>query len=100
MKINGVNALNANDYRKISIHKNINVLGSSSTDKLKVSDDFTKSLKGKPDDEKIEEVVRYFLRNHKIAMLYESRYEFIIQSQSGIDLVIEKRHTLSRELIK
>lgn len=100
MKINGARELNANNYRAISIHKNINVFGTSYKDRIRVSEPITKGLKGKNDDEKIEEVIRYFLRNHKIAMLYESRHEFIIQSQSGIDLVVDKRHTLSRELIK
>lgn len=100
MRINGANILNSNNYKAISIHKNVNVLGTSYKNNLKVSKPLTTSLKGKKDQEKLEEIIRYFLRNHKIVMLHENRNEFIIQSQSGIDLVVDKRHTLSKELIK
>jgi len=100
MKIIGASALNANNYKKISMHKNINVLGSSVTGKIKTSEDFTKSLKNKTPQEKQEEVIRYFLRNHKIIMVYEDVEDFYIQSESGIDLSISKSNKLSDEILR
>ena len=99
MKIIGASALNANDYKKISIHKNINVLGSSVVGRIKPSEVFTKSLKGKTEAEKQEEVIRYFLRNHKITMVYEDEDDYYIQSKSGIELSISKSNKLSNEIL-
>ncbi len=99
MKILGASALNANNYRKISIHSNINVLGSSDKSKLKTNEDFTKSLRSKTEAEKQEEVIRYFLRNHKITMVYEDVEEYYIKSESGIELSISKSKNLSKEIL-
>ena len=60
---------------------------------------FTKSLKGKTEAEKQEEVIRYFLRNHKITMVYEDEEDYYIQSKSGIELSISKSNKLSNEIL-
>jgi hypothetical protein len=100
MKIIGASALNANDYKKISMHKNVNILGSSIKGRIKASEDFTKSLKNKTEAEKQEEVIRYFLRNHKITMVYEDVEDFYIKSESGIELSISKSNKLSNEILR
>ena len=41
MEINGSNALNANNYRKISMHKNINVLAPNKNSKFQTNHSFT-----------------------------------------------------------
>ena len=87
MEINGSNALNANNYKKISINKNVNVLAPSKNSKFQTNHSFTKSLRGKTDDEKKEEIIRYFLRNHKISMVYEDTKDVLIESVSGIKLL-------------
>ena len=100
MEINGSNALNANNYKKISINKNINVLAPSKNSKFQTNHSFTKSLRGKTDDEKKEEIIRYFLRNHKISMVYEDTKDVLIESVSGIKLIISKINPLSKEILK
>ena len=100
MKILGVSALNANNYSKISMHKNINVLGSSDKGKLEVSDKFNKSLKGKSDLEKRDEILRYFLRNHQISTIYEDTHDIVIQSKDGVELIIDRSQTLSKDVLR
>ena len=100
MEINGSNALNANNYRKISMHKNINVLAPNKNSKFQTNHSFTKSLRGKTDEEKREEVIRYFLRNHKISMVYEDNKDILIESVSGVQLIISKINSLSNQIIK
>ena len=78
MQIINSGKLNANNYSEISIDKNINVFGPKPKAQLRVSDELTKTLKGKPDQEKQEEIIRYFLRNHKISRVYEDKYEITI----------------------
>jgi len=99
MKILGTSELNANNYKKISMHKNINVLGTSNKDNIKVSESFSKSLKGKTDQEKRDEVVKYFLRNHHISAVYEDSHDIVIQSKDGVDLIINRGQTLSKEVL-
>ena len=99
MKILGARALNANNYSKISLYKNINVLGPSYKGKLKVSDEFTKSLKGKTDKEKRDEVTRYFLRNHYISMLFQDCEDIGICSKDGVELFISRSQELSKEVL-
>ena len=99
MKILGARALNANNYSKISLYKNINVLGSSYKGNLKVSDEFTKSLKGKTDKEKRDEVTRYFLRNHDISMLFQDCEDIAICSKDGVELFISRNQELSKEVL-
>ena len=100
MKINGANILNANNYRAISIHKNINVFGCSSNNGIMTSKPLTKTLKGKSEEYKIEEIIRYFLRNHTIAMLYEDKNEVSLISTDNVELIISRNHLLSKELIR
>ncbi len=99
MKIIGASALNANNYMKISIYSNINVLSSNTNGKIKTSEDFTKSLRGKTPQEKQEEVIRYFLRNHKIKMVYEDFEDYYIESESGIELIVSKSNKLSNKIL-
>lgn len=99
MKILGTSALNANNYRKISMYKNINVLGSSNTTNLKVSESLSKLLKGKTDQEKRDEVLRYFLRNHHISTIYEDSHDIVIQSKNGVELIIGRSQKLSEEVL-
>ena len=100
MKILGMSALNSNNYRKISMYKNINVLGSNNKENLEVSDRFNKSLKGKSDIEKRDDIVRYFLRNHQISLLYEDEKDIIIQSKDGVELIIDRGQSLSKNVLK
>ena len=100
MKIIGAKELNANNYRAISIHKNINVFGSSLKDGIMTSEPLTKTLKGKSDQEKMEEGIRYFIRNHTISMLYEDKHEVSIISTGDVELRINRNHNLSKELIR
>ena len=100
MRINGANVLNSNNYTKISIMDNINIHGNYYKNAIKVSEPLTKSLKGKSDQFKIEEIIRYFLRSHKIAMIYEGPQEVVIKSIDDIELRISRKHALSKELIK
>lgn len=99
MEIINANVLNSNSYDFITIFDNIDVHGKSDNG-IKVSYDISKLLSYKTDSQKIEELVRYFIRNHKIVEVADTYDEFIINSSSNIDLRISKNHKLSDKLLQ
>ena len=98
MRVINSKVLDSNSYNYITIFDNINVHGKRIKG-IKVSHDISKNLSGKSDLEKIEEVVRYFIRNHKIVEVADTYDEFIINSSSNNDLRISKDYKLSDKIL-
>ena len=100
MNINGAGALNANKYKSISIGKHVNVKGQASKDNLVVSDVFTKSLKGMSDQEKREEILKYFIRNHTITLIKEDEKNIVFRSECGIEFTLNRYSTVSNNVLR
>lgn len=113
MDIKNAGVLNANTYDFISICRNVNVNQVRNTwgnknikDNVSfnpVGTKFTSTLKGLTDEEKMNEIIRYFLRSNTI---YEIIYEVynaegytVIKGLDGRSLRISERHTLSKEIL-
>lgn len=90
--------LDSNSYDYITVFDNIDVHGKKE-DGIKTSYDISRILNYKNDSKKIEEVVRYFIRNHKIVEIADAFDEFIINSSSNVEIRISKEHKLSDKLL-
>lgn len=114
MDIKNTKSLNANTYNFISICRNVNVnqtrdtwanrniFGNAPTEL--VGKRFTSTLKGLSDEEKMNEIIRYFLRNNTIYEIIDEVYSAelytVIKGLGGRSLRISERHTLSDEILK
>ena len=113
MEIKNTRSLNANTYDFISIGKCVSVNQMKNTwGNKKINDDlpfnpvgtrFTSNLKGLNDEEKMNEIIRYFLRNNTI---YEIIYEVynavgytVIKGLGERSLRISENHILSKEIM-
>lgn len=114
MDIKNSRSLNANTYDFISIGKNINVIQTKNTwgitticDNLiynPVGRKFTSSLKGLNEEEKINEIIRYFLRSNIICSVstegYNGEVYTVIKGLEDRSLRISKMHKLSEDILK
>jgi len=114
MDIKNSKSLNANTYDFISIGKNINVNQTKNNwgittirDNLiynPVGKKFTSFLKGLSDEEKINEIIRYFLRSNVICSVstegYNGEVYTVIKGLEDRSLRISKMHKLSDDILK
>ena len=113
MEIKNTKSLNANTYDFISIGKCVSVNQAKNTwGNKKINDNlpfnpvgtrFTSTLKGLTEEEKMNEIIRYFLRSNTI---YEIIYEVynatgytVIKALGDRSLRISESHTLSKEIM-
>lgn len=111
MNIDNAKSLNANTYDFISVCKNINVhqirdvwgnkVKKGSVPLNAIGDKFTSTLRGLTDEEKVNEIIRYFLRNNTICEIEDYYYSdyFIIKALGDRILKISKLHILSKEIL-
>lgn len=111
MDVRNIKSLDGNTYDYIGISKNINVKQGKNAfgyrempDTLKydqVGTRFTTTLKGLTDEEKINEIIRYFLRNNTICEIIDYYYSdyFIIKTLGDRTLKISEKHVLSKEIL-
>lgn len=112
MDIKNRKYLDANTYDSISICKNINVSqvrndwANGETCKVPVEhvgNRFTQEIKNLTDEEKVNEIIRYFLRNNTIYEVinecHSSIMYTVIKALGDRSLRISERHTLSKETL-
>ena len=114
MNIKNSRSLNANTYDFISIGKTVNVNQiknnwgiTTKKDNLLynlVGNRFTTSLNGLSDEEKINEIIRYFLRNNIICSVstegYNGEVYTVIKGLEDRSLRISKTHKLSEDILR
>ena len=97
MKYIGKNHLNSNTYKKIRMKENDGevVIIATQDEKYKNMEllktstpNITDTIDGLNDEEKIEEITKYFLRNNTICSIKQNGVEIIVSSTSGRYLVI------------
>ena len=103
--------LDANTYDSISICKNINVSqvrtswanGGTGVPLEHVGNRFTQELKKMTDEEKVNEIIRHFLRNNTIYEIINECHSCVmytvIKALGDRSLRISERHTLSKEIL-
>lgn len=97
MKYIGKKHLNSNMHKKIRIKENdgevvINAIVDEKYNNMELlktlTPDITDTIDGLNDEEKIEEITKYFLRNNTIRSIKQNGGEIIVSSTSGRHLVI------------
>ena len=111
MDIKNRRYLDANTYDSISICKNINVSqvrnswanGGTGVPVEHVGNRFTQELKKMSDEEKVNEIIRHFLRNNTICEIINEVHSAImytvIKALGDRSLRISESHILSKEII-
>ena len=114
MDIKNAKSLNANTYDVISVGKNVSVNQKRNSwgytpmnDNLTynpVGEKFTSTLKGLSHEEKINEIIRYFLRSNIICSIstegYNGELYTVIKGLEDRSLRISKIHKLSDDILK
>ena len=114
MDIKNAKSLNANTYDVISVGKNVSVNQKRNSwgytpmnDNLTynpVGEKFTSTLKGLSHEEKINEIIRYFLRSNIICSIstegYNGKLYTVIKGLEDRSLRISKIHKLSDDILK
>lgn len=87
MKIFGAEYLDSNDYKDILISNNIVISANEPYEAVHFSSSFTDPLKGKSDEDIIEEVIKYYLDYHTVTSisLIDSDF-FKVDSTSHVSL--------------
>lgn len=111
MDIKNRKYLDANTYDSISICKNINVSqvrtswanGGTGVPLEQVGNIFTQKLKNLSDEEKVNEIIRHFLRNNTIYEIinevHSATMYTVIKALGDRSLKISEIHTLSKEIL-